>query len=299
MGGRNMGVKIITDSACDLDKKIIEKYDIEVMPLLVNQGDEDRLDGVTIDPKELFDGMRLGKVYRTAQIPLAELLKVIDSYRDRKCIYLSFSSKLSGTCDTARKVIENLKGKNPGLDERIKIVDTKCASGGMGIVVIKAAQMAKKGCSLEEIEEAVNFYASHMQHVFTVDKLEYLYRGGRISKTEAFIGGLLNVKPILDVQDGALIPIEKARGKKHLHRRMIEIIEERGTFLENQCVGINHGDDIESAEKMAELIREKFKTKNIMINFIGCAIGAHAGPGTLALFFLDEEPPMGQIEPIE
>ncbi len=294
-----MGVKIITDSACDLDKKIIEKYDIEVMPLLVNQGDEERLDGVTIDPKEIFEGMRAGEVYRTAQIPLSELLRVIDSYRNRECIYLSFSSKLSGTCDAARILLGNLKGENPGLCERIKIVDTKCASGGMGLVVLKAAQMANKGCSLEEIEEAVNFYADHMQHVFTVDKLDYLYRGGRISKTEAFIGGLLNVKPILDVQDGSLVPIEKARGRKHLHRRMIEMIEERGAFLENQCVGINHGDDIESAEKMAELIREKFKTKDIMINFIGCAIGAHSGPGTLALFFLDKEPPMGQIEPIE
>ncbi len=294
-----MGVKIITDSACDLNKKIIEKYDIEVMPLLVSQGDEERLDGLTIDPKELFEGMRAGEVYRTAQIPLAELMKVIDRYRDRDCIYLSFSSKLSGTYDAARIVVGNLNKKNPGMDERIKIIDTKCASGGMGLVVLKAAQMAQKGCSNEEIERAVNFYSGHMQHVFTVDKLDYLYRGGRISKTEAFIGGLLNVKPILDVQDGSLIPIEKARGRKHLHRRMIEMIEERGALLENQCIGINHGDDIESAEKMAEMIREKFKTKDIIINFIGCAIGAHSGPGTLAIFFLDKEPSMGQIEPIE
>jgi len=294
-----MSVKIITDSACDLDKKIIEKYDIEVMPLLVNQGEDERLDGLTIDPKDLFEGMRLGENYKTAQIPLAELLKVLDSFKDRECIYLSFSSKLSGTCDTARIVIENLKGKNPGIENRIKIIDTKCASGGMGLVVLKAAQMAMKGCSLEEVEEAAYFYAQHMQHVFTVDKLDYLYRGGRISKTEAFIGGLLNVKPILDVQNGALIPIEKARGRKHLHRRMIEMVEERGKLLENQLIGINHGDDIESAQKMAELIKEKFETKDVLINYIGCAIGAHSGPGTLAIFFLDEKPPMGQIEPIE
>lgn len=294
-----MGVKIITDSACDLDKKIIEKYDIDVMPLLVNQGEEEHLDGLTINPKDLFEGMRMGEVYKTAQIPLAELLKVFDGYRDKECIYLSFSSKLSGTYDAARIIAGNLKEKYPGLDKRIEIIDTKCASGGMGLLVLKAAQMAKKGSSIEEIKEAVNFYSAHMQHIFTVDKLDYLYRGGRISKTEAFIGGLLNVKPILDVQDGALIPIEKARGRKHLHRRMIEIIEERGVLLEKQCIGINHGDDIEAAEQMAEMIRKEFKIKDIVINFIGCAIGAHSGPGTLAIFFLDKEPPMGQIEPVE
>jgi len=293
-----MGVKIITDSACDLNRKIIDYYDIEVMPLLVNSDGDERLDGVSIKPKELFDGMRAGKVYKTAQIPLAELMKKFESYSDRECVYLSFSSKLSGTCDTARLVIENLKEKYPGIEKRIKIVDTKCASGGMGLVVIKAAQMAEKGYGLDEIVDAADFYSRHMQHIFTVDQLEYLFRGGRVSKTQAIFGGLLNVKPILDVQDGSLIPIEKARGKKHLHKRMIELIEERGALLENQVIGINHGDDLESAEKILDLIGEKFDCAGTVVDFIGCAIGAHSGPGTLALFFLDEDPPMGQIDPI-
>jgi len=293
-----MGVKIITDSACDLNRKIIDDYDIDVMPLLVNVEDNECLDGVTIKPKELFDGMRSGKVYKTAQIPLAELMKVFESYSGKECLYLSFSSKLSGTCDTARLVIENLKNKYPDIESKIKIIDTKCASGGMGLVVLKAAQMAKRGCSLDEIVNAADFYSRHMQHIFTVDRLEYLFRGGRVSKAQALVGGLLNVKPILDIQDGSLVPIEKARGKKHLHKRMIELIEERGASLENQIIGINHGDDMESAEKIIELAGEKFGAGNIVVNYIGCAIGAHSGPGTLALFFLDEEPPMGQIEPI-
>ncbi|HKL11528.1 MAG TPA: DegV family protein [Clostridia bacterium] len=293
-----MGVKIITDSACDLNRKIIDDYDINVMPLLVNVEDNECLDGVTIKPKELFDGMRSGKVYKTAQIPLAELMKVFESYSGKECLYLSFSSKLSGTCDTARLVIENLKNKYPDIESKIKIIDTKCASGGMGLVVLKAAQMAKRGCSLDEIVNAADFYSRHMQHIFTVDRLEYLFRGGRVSKAQALVGGLLNVKPILDIQDGSLVPIEKARGKKHLHKRMIELIEERGASLENQIIGINHGDDMESAEKIIELAGEKFGAGNIVVNYIGCAIGAHSGPGTLALFFLDEEPPMGQIEPI-
>src|SRR6056297_21923 len=293
-----MGVKIITDSACDLNRKIIDDYDIDVMPLLVNVEDNECLDGVTIKPKELFDGMRAGKVYKTAQIPLAELMKKFESYSDKECLYLSFSSKLSGTCDTARLVIENLKNKYPDIESKIKIIDTKCASGGMGLVVLKAAQMAKRGCSLDEIVNAADFYSRHMQHIFTVDRLEYLFRGGRVSKAQALVGGLLNVKPILDIQDGSLVPIEKARGKKHLHKRMIELIEERGASLENQIIGINHGDDMESAEKIIELAGEKFGAGNIVVNYIGCAIGAHSGPGTLALFFLDEEPPMGQIEPI-
>src|SRR6056297_2554874 len=127
-----MGVKIITDSACDLNRKIIDDYDINVMPLLVNVEDNECLDGVTIKPKELFDGMRSGKVYKTAQIPLAELMKVFESYSGKECLYLSFSSKLSGTCDTARLVIENLKNKYPDIERKIKIIDTRSEERRVG-----------------------------------------------------------------------------------------------------------------------------------------------------------------------
>ena len=135
-------------------------------------------------------------------------------------------------------------------DFDIEIVDTKCASLGFGLVVYKAAQLAKQGKTKEEIVEAIKLFSRHMEHVFTVDNLEYLYRGGRISKTSAFLGGILHIKPIINVEDGKLVPIEKARGRKKAIKRLVELVGERGKNLENQTVAISHGDIPDEAEEL-------------------------------------------------
>src|SRR5699024_233536 len=141
--------------------------------------------------------------------------------------------------------------------------------------------------STDELVQSAADYAKHMEHIFTVDDLEYLYRGGGVSKTAAFVGSLLKIKPILHVEDGKLIPIEKIRGSKKVLGRMLSIMEERGTDFENQTIGISHGDDLDTAEKLAEMINEKFAPKKIIIEMVGSVIGAHSGPGTIALFFLN------------
>src|SRR5699024_7900242 len=124
-----------------------------------------------------------------------------------------------------------------------------------------------------------------MEHIFTVDDMEYLYRGGRVSKTAALVGSLLKIKLLLHVDDGKLIPLEKIRGSKKVLGRMLQVMEERGTDLENQIVGISHGDDLERAEQLADMIKEKFGVKEVVIEMVGSVIGAHSGPGTIALFF--------------
>lgn len=293
-----MGVRIVTDSACDLSREVMEAYNIELMPLVVTHEDETYLDGVSIAPENLFDGMRRGKVYKTAQIPLARLMEGLKGLGRDEAVYIAFSSELSGTYQTACTVMETLKEDDPDLGSRLRIVDSKCASGGMGLVVLKAAQMARAGFGLDEIEAAVRYYAEHMQHIFTVDNLEYLLRGGRVTRAQAVLGSLLNIKPILDVESGRLIPVDKARGHKQLYRRMLELMEERGRGLGEQLVGINHGDDPEAAEKVMAMIRDRFGTTRFLCHSIGCAVGAHSGPGTLAIFFLDEKPPMGWIQPV-
>lgn len=282
-----MRVKILTDSASDLPKEIIEKYNLEVIPILVYLGETEYRDGETLQPKEMFDGMRAGNVYKTAQVSAGRFKEIFTQIAENKesCIYIAFSSGLSGTYQTAVMIKEQLLLDYPDLD--LDIIDTKCASGGFGLVVLKAIEMANEGKSKKEILETVQFYVDNMDHIFTVDDLEYLYRGGRVSRTAAIIGGLLNIKPILDVEDGKLRPIEKVRGKK-LFRRMVELIGERGNNLADQTIAINHGDDIESAEKVKELLMNKFGCKDFVINSIGCAIGAHSGPGTLAVFFLND-----------
>src|SRR5690625_3839679 len=182
-------------------------------------------------------------------------------------------------------VEQKIKEEHP--EAPIHVIDLKCASLGYGLAVLRAAKLAQEGATSEEIMEMAVYHAEHMEHIFTVDDLEYLYRGGRVSKTAAFVGSLLKIKPILHVEDGTLIPLEKIRGSKKVLSRMLEIMEDRGIDLENQVIGINHGDDLERAEQLAAMIKEKFGTKEIVIEMIGSVIGAHTGPGTIGLYFLN------------
>ncbi|WP_341877021.1 DegV family protein [Defluviitalea saccharophila] len=287
-----MSIKIITDSGADLPKEIIKQYDIHVIPLYVYLGDEEFLDGVTLEPNKLYNDMRSEKVYKTGQITPEGFKEVFIEYakKNQSCIYIAFSSGLSGTYQASLIAKEEVLEEYP--EFHLDIIDTKCASLGFGLVVYKAAQMAKEGKSQQEIVEAVKLYSEHMVHVFTVDNLEYLYRGGRVSRTSAFIGGILNIKPILTVDDGKLVPIEKVRGRKKSLKRLVEIAEEKGVNLKNQTIAISHGDALEEAEEVKNMMIEKFGCKDFIINSIGCAIGAHAGPGTITIFFLDKELPL-------
>jgi len=285
-----MNVKILTDSAADLPQSILDKYEIDVVPLQVINNDEQYEDGVTIHPKDLFQNMREGKVYKTSQPLLTRFKERFTEYANQNisCIYVAFSSGLSGTYQSSVMIKNDVVEEFPHFD--CEIVDTKCASVGFGLVVVKAAQLAKDGKNKEEILSSIEFYSKHMEHIFTVDNLEYLFRGGRVSRTAAIIGGLLNIKPILDVEDGKLTPIEKVRGRKKVFNRMIELMKERGANLQGQTVGICHGDDEKGAEMLRNMIQEKFGTEQFLINIIGAVIGAHAGPGTLSVFFLNEQP---------
>ncbi|GIO25731.1 DegV family protein [Ornithinibacillus bavariensis] len=283
-----MSIKIMADSASDLTKEYFTKYDMEMVSLTVHLDDKDYEDGITISPKNVFDAMRVGKSPKTSQVSPQTFKSIFTSYAESKqtLIYLAFSSELSGTYQTAKMMESEVKEEYP--DANIYVIDTKCASIGYGLVVLHAAKMAQDGKSAAEIIEEVKNHSLNMEHIFTVDDLEYLYRGGRVSKTAAFVGSLLNIKPILHVEKGKLIPLEKMRGSKKLLGRMIEIMEERGGNFENQVIGISHGDDLERAEKLADMIKEKFGVKEFVIEYVGSAIGAHSGPGTLALFFLNK-----------
>ena len=282
-----MNVKIITDSASDLPKSTYEKYDIDVVSLYVHLNDQDYLDGKTIEPKTVYDAMREGAAPKTSQVAPEAFLEIFTPYveKGQPIIYIGFSSVLSGTFQSGFIAKQQLLEKYP--DAQIATIDTKCASLGEGLVVLRAAQLASEGASFDEIVKAAEYHAEHMEHIFTVDDLEYLQRGGRVSKAQAFFGGLLNIKPLLHVEDGKLIPLEKIRGSKKVLKRMLEVMEERGHDFNNQVIGISHGDDVESAEKLAAMIKEKYTPNEIIIHTVGSAIGAHSGPGTIALFFLN------------
>ncbi|WP_438434789.1 DegV family protein [Gorillibacterium sp. sgz500922] len=284
-----MTIQLFTDSAADLPKDLVQRYGIEVLPLMVIDGDKEYEDNVTLEPAELFRGMREGTAYKTSQISYQALYDRLIPYAEKgqSCLYLAFSSQLSGTYQTGTMVANDLKEHYP--DFELEVLDTKCASFGEGMVVLKTAELAAEGKSMAELVEAAGFYAHHMEHIFTVDDLKYLLRGGRVSPIAAFIGGILQIKPILDVEDGKLIPIEKVRGRKKVFQRMIEIIRERGAALDKQTIGISHGDDLEAAEQVAAMIKEAFGTPEVLITMIGASVGAHSGPGTIAIFFLNRE----------
>lgn len=285
-----MSVKIVTDSAVDLPQSIIDEYGIQVVPLIVMLDDRVFKDGQTIKAEELFQGMREGKVYKTSQVAMGDFVDLFQGYLDQKqdIIYIAFSSALSGTYQAAVMARNQVLGEKEEIT--IDIIDTKCASLGFGLVVYQAAKMAREGRSREEILAAVDFYSKHMEHIFTVDDLEYLYRGGRVTRTTAFVGGLLNIKPILQVEEGRLVPLEKKKGRKRVLKRMVEIMKERGEGFASQTIGIIHGDDLETALELKEMIQEELGAEDFLINTIGGTIGAHAGPGTIALFFLNKLP---------
>ncbi|MGM0874584.1 MAG: DegV family protein [Bacillota bacterium] len=284
-----MNVQIIADSACDLPIDFFEEHSISFLPLNVEMNGDQFQDQKDIKPKQLYDAMREGVVVKTSQASPLVLMELFTDLAKKEIpsLYVALSSELSGTYQTAMMIRNEVLEDFPSFE--LAIIDSKSVSLGHGLAVKYASDLAKIGKPLNEVEAAVKSYCLKMEHIVTVDNLEYLARGGRISKASAFVGGLLNIKPLLHIEDGKLIPIEKIRGRKKVFRRILEIMKERGVNLQNQTIAISHGDDEEAANEMKAMIEEAFSPKEIYINFVGAAVGAHAGPGTLAVFFLNDE----------
>ncbi|MBS4210653.1 DegV family protein [Bacillus sp. FJAT-50079] len=284
-----MTIKLFADSAADLPLSYFQENNVQLIPLQVHIDDQEYRDLETIKPIDLYTQIRNGKMPKTSQASpqlLQELFTDL-AKSGQPGIYIPLSSELSGTYQTAMMVSEQVKEEYPDLD--LTIIDGKCISLGLGLVVQSAVELIKNGASKEEIIRTLQSQCDHMEHLFTVEDLDFLARGGRLSKASAFLGGLLNIKPLLHVENGKLVPIEKIRGKKKLIKRMIDLMEERGVDLENQRIGISHGDDEETALLVKKMIEERFGTKKFYINLIGAVVASHAGPGTLALFFLNEQ----------
>lgn len=282
-------MRIFADSACDLPKSFYEENDVTLFPLRVLIDDQEYDDVVTIDALEVYNAIRNGKQPKTSQVsPELFLEKWRDlAASDEGGIYIAFSSELSGTFDTAIMTRDQIKETNPNMN--LIVIDSRCASLGYGLLVKEAVRLRDAGeDDVRTIERKIRFMASHMQHLFTVEDLDYMARGGRVSKTSAFIGGLLNIKPLLHVEGGRLVPIEKHRGRKKVLRRMTDLMAERGDNLSEQTIAISHGDDEAIALELKATIEELFHPKSVEIHLNGSVIGAHVGPGTIGIFFLNK-----------
>ncbi|QPQ37634.1 DegV family protein [Lysinibacillus sp. JNUCC-52] len=281
-------MKIYTDSGCDLPKSYYEENDVILLPLRVQVNNNEYDDVLSIDSKEVYDAIRQGAHPKTSQVSPELFLKHFEDLAKsgEQGIYIAFSSELSGTYSTAVMIRNQVIEQYPTL--KLAIIDSKCASLGHGLIVQEAVQLRKTDTPLEEIETKVSSLASQMEHLFTVEDLDYLAKGGRVSKASAFLGGLLSIKPILNVEDGKLVPIEKSRGRKKAIARMLDIMQERGGDFSDKIVGISHSDDEAFANDVKASIQEKFAPKEVQITMIGSVIGSHVGPGTIAIFFTNK-----------
>ncbi len=278
-------MRLFADSASDLPKEFFEKENVELFPLRVHIGNEEFEDIRTINSLKVYDAIRSDIRPKTSQVSPDEMLNAFEKLAKdgEEGFYIAFSSELSGTFGTAMMASEQIREEYPDL--KLTVLDSKLASLGYGMLVKEAVKLRSQGHPLKEIIERVRFMAEHMESLFTVEDLDYMAKGGRISKGSAFVGGLLNIKPMLHVENGKLVPIEKLRGRKKVIKRIVELMEERGDQLEKQIIAISHGDDEEFANLMKEAIEEQFHPKNIEVYMIGSVIAAHTGPGTLAVFF--------------
>ena len=291
-----MDFEIVTDSCCNLLEDMIDDFGIHVLPLTFMVDGEDAvyqsyLKGERTDLKQFYTMMREGKVFKTSLPNLAEsealFRELLDAGRD--VLYLAFSSGLSGTYQALSIMLAQLQEEYP--ERKVYAVDTLAASGGQGLLVWHAVQHARAGESIDEVRDWVEENKLHLAHWFTVDDLMFLFRGGRVSKTAAWAGTLLNIKPVLHVDDeGRLIPMEKVRGRKKSLAALVDHMEKSALQpVSDQMVFITHGDCLEDAQFVAEKVKERFGVKEVVINYVDPVIGAHSGPGTMALFFLADK----------
>lgn len=288
-----MSFELVTDSCCNLTEDIIDQYKLHVLPLTFMAEGEDEvyqsyLKGRKTDLSQFYTMMREGKVFKTSLPNLAEtealFRELLEAGRD--VLYLGFSSGLSGTFEATDILCRQLAGEYS--DRKLYCVDTLAASGGEGLLVWHACQHAAAGKDIDFVRDWVEANKLKLAHWFTVDDLMFLWRGGRVSKTSAWAGTLLNIKPVLHVDDeGHLIPMEKVRGrKKSLVGLMEHMVKTADMPVSDQTIFIMHGDCPDEAQWLADKIKSELGVKNILINCIDPVIGAHSGPGTMAVFFL-------------
>lgn len=291
-----MNFEIVTDSSCNLIEDMIDDFGLHILPLTFMVDGEDKvyqsyLKGERTDLKQFYTMMREGKVFKTSLPNLADAESLFREIlaEGKDILYLGFSSGLSGTYQAIELLAKQLQEEYP--HQKIYSVDTLAASGGQGLLVWYAVQHARAGESIEQVRDWVEENKLHLAHWFTVDDLMFLFRGGRVSKTAAWAGTLLNIKPVLHVDDeGHLIPMEKVRGrKKSLNALVDHMASSANKPISDQMVFITHGDCAEDAEYVASLVKDRFGVREVVINYVDPVIGAHSGPGTMALFFLADK----------
>ena len=282
---------IITDSASDLPKDYIEQHKLHVIPTPVVIDDVDYFDGKTIQTEEFYhildDIKRDVKTYHINPAMFTEAFLPYAQAGD-SVIYLCFSTGIAGTFNAANIAFTNIREEYPDFD--LTIVDSKCASAGFGLVVSKLITMLDKGASKEEILDAADYYISHIKHVFTVQTLAYLIKGGRLTKFKGTLAETLDIKPVLIVnEEGALSVVKTVHGRKKALHYLVEYAKENGCQTGAATIALCHGEDTASLDFVNVMVQDTFHPKHTIISIVGCAIGAHTGRGIVGFCFFDAD----------
>ena len=278
--------EIFTDSSCDLPSSLLEKYQIKVQQLDVTVDGCSPVANNELDIKEFYSELRSGKCAKTNAVSMQAFKDNMRPFvaEGKDVIYIGFSSGLSATYNNGRLALEELKEEYP--ERTLLYADSLAASLGQGMLVVYAAELREKGATIQEVCEFVNNNRLNMCHQFTVDDLFFLKRGGRVNAATAIVGSMLGIKPVLHVDDeGHLINIDKVRGRKASIMALFNKMKKTADLSEYKYVYISHGDCIDDAELLADLVKKEYGIEEIIINDVGPVIGAHSGPGTLALFY--------------
>ena len=281
---------IVTDSSADLPADLVRELGVEVLPLSFTiQGKTYRNypDGREMAPGAFYQLLRSGGMATTSAVNVADYTAALEPLlqEGKDVLLLVFSSGLSATYQSSVIAVEELQEKYP--DRKLFTVDTLCASLGQGLLVWHAVEQKRKGASIEAVRDWVEENKLHLCHWFTVDDLHFLKRGGRISAATAVVGSMLSIKPVLHVDDeGHLINVAKARGRNASLTALVDHMEQTAIAPAGQTIFISHGDCLADAQKVADEVRRRMGVKDIVINHVGPVIGAHSGPGPVALFFL-------------
>ena len=281
---------LLTDSSADLTDALVKELGVEVLPLsftMRNKTYRNWPDNREIDPKDFYRQLREGEMATTSAVNVSDFTETIEPHlkEGRDVLVVAFSSGLSATCHSAQIAAQELSERYP--DRKIWVVDSLCASLGQGLLVWYAARMKAQGKSMEEVRDWLEDNKLHLCHWFTVDDLHFLKRGGRISPATAVVGTMLSIKPVMHVDDeGRLVKVGTARGRNASLKALVNHMEETAIDPGSQVVFISHGDCLEDAQKVADDVKRRFGVEQVVLNNVGPVIGAHSGPGTVALFFL-------------
>ena len=287
-----MSIKIITDSSCDLGINFIEENNIELIPLLLNLDGETIKDdlGKSLGYREFYEKLRAGSMPSTSQINIYTFEEKFKELLDEgyEILYIGLSSALSVTFNSANMARNNILEENP--NAKIAVVDSISVSMGLGMLIKKACKMIEEGKMIEDIVQWIEENKNKVIHAILVDDLKHLKRGGRVSASTAAVGSILNIKPLLKLNNsGAVEAAEKIKGKKKALKRLASIVKEKAINIENEILYIMHGDALEEAEYLKETILQELNFKEVKIEYIGTVIGTHGGPGTIAAVFFGDE----------